>query len=97
MQPLNDANLIRDGLQFKRDLGSPGSALSCYRQGLYVLREFYITKAKSACARNNEGRIAHYMGIVEGIDQSISYPEAMVRKFDELAQVEFARTGPDGE
>lgn len=85
MQPL-DENLIKDGLQFKRDIGSPSSSLYCYRQGLYVLREFYITKAKNAHSRKDEERAGYYMGIVEGIDQSIHYPDKMVKKWESMVQ-----------
>ena len=87
MRQLDD-NLIRDGLQFKRDLGSPNSSLSCYRQGLYVLREFHITKAKNAHSKKDEGSARYYMGIVEGIDQSIEYPEKMVRKWEGMVHTE---------
>ena len=98
MQPPKDENLIRDGLQFKRDLGSPASSLSCYRQGLYVLREHYVEKAKAAHAKRNEERASYYMGIVEGIDLAIRHPEAMVRKWENMVHEEvFAGRNGDGE
>ena len=88
MQPSNDENLIRDGLQFKRDIGRPNSSLSSYRHGLYVLREFNIEKAKKAHSRKDEERASYFMGIVEGIDQAIKYPEKMVQKWEQMAHEE---------
>jgi len=90
--PSNDENLIRDGLQFKRDLGSPRSSLSCYREGLYLLREFNITKAKKAHSRKDEERASYFMGVVDGIDQAIEHPEKMVRRWESLAQEEMAKS-----
>ena len=90
MQPLEvkDENLIRDGLQFKRDLGTTNSSLSCFMQGLFVLREICIEKAKKAHSRKNEERASFYMGMVEGVDECIKYPKKMVAKWERLAQSE---------
>lgn len=97
MQPPIDENLVRDGLQFKRDMGSPNSTLSCYRQGLYVLREFYITKAKNAHSRKDEERASYCMGMVDGIDQAIHYPEKMVKKWESMVHEEiFERSEVNG-
>ena len=95
MQPLDD-NLIRDGLQFKRDLGSPNSSLSCFRQGLFVLREHYIDKAKAAHGKRNEERASYYMGIVEGIDLCIRHPEVMANKWERLAKQEIYAVSSNG-
>ena len=94
---MDDENLIKDGLQFKRDIGSPKSSLSSYRQGLYVLREFNITKAKAAHSRRNEERASYYMGIVEGIDQAIHYPEKMIQKWESMVQSEMFSRSESGE
>ena len=92
-----DENLVRDGLKFKRDLGSPDSSLSCYRNGLFILREQIIQKAKNAMSKNKEDRAAFFMGMVEGIDQAVAYPEAMIRKWESLVQDEvLARSNGDG-
>lgn len=85
MQISPDENLIRDGLQFKRDLGSSSSSLYCFRQALIILREQYINKAKVAHSRKNEERAAYWMGVVEGIDLAFHHPDKMVRKWEQVA------------
>ena len=78
--------LVRDGLKFKAEINNPQSALSSYRTALYVLREQFIQKAKGAHAKKNEERASYFMGTVEGIDQCISYPEKMIKKWEEMLE-----------
>ena len=84
MQTPSYDEMIRDGLKFKAEINDPQSALSCFRTALYVLREQNIQRAKTAHSRKNEERAAYFMGIVEGIDQCITHPEKMIKKWESM-------------